>query len=120
MRKIVMAGSGKLHSELLKVKKQLEDRGYDVIDYPKKINCHIEEEYKAAFEEFYENMNKADDFLLCNLDKNGVEGYIGYESFAELVYSMVQKIQGKEDKHIYIYIRSQRGRGHDRNYPLCP
>ena len=93
MRKIVIAGSAKFYKEALELKKELENNDYNVIDYPKNINVNIEEEYKKAYERFYESLSKTDDLILFNLDKNGIEGYIGYESFAELSYLVVKKLQ---------------------------
>ncbi len=37
------------------------------------------------------------------MDKKGIEGYIGYESFAELSYLIVNKIQTNKNHKIYIY-----------------
>ena len=103
MRKIVIAGSAKFYKEALELKKELENKDYKVIDFPKNINVNIEEEYKQAYERFYDNLGKTDDLILFNLDKNGIEGYIGYESFAELSYLVVKKIQVNNDHKIYIY-----------------
>ena len=41
--------------------------------------------------------------FLLNLDKNGIEGYIGYESFAELSNLVVKKIQSNNNHKIYIF-----------------
>ncbi len=103
MRKIVIACSAKFYKEALELKKELENKDYNVIDYPKNINVNIEEEYKQAYERFYESLSKTDDLILLNLDKNGIEGYIGYESFAELSNLVVKKIQNNCDHKIYIY-----------------
>ena len=103
MRKIIIAGSAKFYKEAKKFKKELEKEGYEVIDYPEKIDDTVELEYKEAYESFYENLNKTDDLLLLNLDKKGIEGYIGYESFAELSFLVVKKIQDNPDHKIYIY-----------------
>ena len=101
MRKIIIAGSAFFYKEALDIKKELENKNYEVIDYPKNID--VELEYKEAYETFYDNLSKTDDLLLLNLDKKGIVGYIGYESFAELSYLVVKKIQTNEDHKIYIY-----------------
>lgn len=101
-RKIIIAGSASFYKEALQIKKELESKNYIVIDYPKRINDSIELEYKEAYESFYENLSKTDDLLLLNLDKKGIEGYIGYESFAELSNLVVRKIQVDNDHKIYI------------------
>ena len=103
MRKIIIAGSATFYKESLELKQELENKNYYVIDYPKKINDDIEFEYKEAYETFYDNLSKTDDLLLLNLDKKGIEGYIGYESFAELSNLVVKKIQINNDHKIYIY-----------------
>lgn len=103
MRKIIIAGSATFYKEALEIKNELENKGYYVIDYPKKINDDIELEYKEAYETFYDNLSQTDDLLLLNLDKKGIEGYIGYESFAELSNLVVKKIQVNNDHKIYIY-----------------
>lgn len=103
MRKIIIAGSATFYKEALKLKQELENKNYYVIDYPKKINDDIELEYKEAYETFYDNLSKTDDLLLLNLDKKGIEGYIGYESFAELSNLVVKKIQINNEHKIYIY-----------------
>lgn len=103
MRKIIIAGSSKFYKEALEMKQELEKISYEVIDYPKRIDVTIELEYKQVFESFYDSLSKTDDLLLLNLDKNGVEGYIGYESFAELSNLVVRKIQDNNNHKIYIY-----------------
>ena len=103
MRKIIIAGSATFYKEAIELKQELENKNYYVIDYPKKINDNIELEYKEAYETFYDNLSKTDDLLLLNLDKKGIEGYIGYESFAELSNLVVKKIQINNDHKIYIY-----------------
>lgn len=103
MRKIIIAGSATFYKEALELKQELENKNYYVIDYPKKINDDIELEYKEAYETFYDNLSKTEDLLLLNLDKKGIEGYIGYESFAELSNLVVKKIQINNDYKIYIY-----------------
>jgi hypothetical protein len=103
MRKIIIASSSKFCKEAFELKGELENRGYEVIDYPRNINDSVQEEYKEAYERFYGNLSKSDDLLLLNLDKKGIEGYIGYESFAELSNMVVKKIQENNDHKIYIY-----------------
>ena len=103
MRKIIIAGSATFYKEALEIKKELESKNYNVIDYPKKINGDIELEYKEAYETFYKSLSNTDDLLLLNLDKKGIEGYIGYESFAELSNLIVKKIQVNNDHKIYLY-----------------
>ena len=51
----------------------------------------------------FSSLINTDDLLLLNLDKKGIEGYIGYESFAELSNLVVKKIQEDDNHKIYIY-----------------
>ena len=100
MKKIVIVGSATFYKEVLEWKERLEKLNYCVLDYPKKIN--IVTEYQENFETFYKNLDAADEILLLNLDKKGIEGYIGYESFAELSYSVAKNIISNSNKNIYI------------------
>lgn len=103
MRKIIIASCAFFYKEALEIKEELEKNNYEVVDYPKKINDSIEIEYKEAYERFYDSLSRTDDLLLLNLDKKGIEGYIGYESFAELSYLVVKKIQINNEHKIFIY-----------------
>ena len=103
MRKIVIAGSRKTYKEAQIIKEKLEQFGYEVIDYPKNIDHSKELEYKVAYEKFYEKLKQSDDFLLLNIDKNGIKGYIGYEAFAELSFMIANSIVDKKESKIFIY-----------------
>ena len=103
MRKIIIAGSAKFYKEAQELKQELEVKNYSVIDFPKRVNHSDEIEYKEAYETFYNRLSKSDDLLLFNLDKNGIEGYIGYEAFAELSNMVIRKIQENNNHKIYIY-----------------
>lgn len=103
MKKIIIAGSAKFYKEVLEYKQKLEENNYIVLNYPKKIDVTNEDEYKKNYESFFKDLDKTDDFLLLNFDKNGIEGYIGYESFAELSYLIVKNIiANKIINNIYI------------------
>lgn len=102
-RKIVIAGSALFYKETQELKDELEKKKYIVLDYPKKIDVSNKYEYKKNYETFYNNLSKTDDIILLNLDKNNIEGYIGYESFAELSYLIVKKLEDGLNHKIYIY-----------------
>ena len=96
-RKIVIAGSALFYKEAQELKDELEKKKYIVLDYPKKIDVSNKYEYKKNYETFYNNLSKTDDILLLNLDKNNIEGYIGYESFAELNHKIyIYKMPSEE------------------------
>jgi len=102
MRKIIIAGSSKFYKEALDLKTELEKNNYEVIDYTKKID--EEKEYKYAYETFYKNINKTDDLLVLNMDKNNIEGYIGYETFAEMSYLIANNIiTNNNNRKIFLY-----------------
>lgn len=103
MKKLVIAGSSKFLDEIEKKKEFFENQGYNVINYPKKINPGNEEEYKKAHTNFFESLNETDILFVLNQDKNGIEGYIGAETFAELSYTVVQNTVNGTNKKIYLF-----------------
>jgi len=103
MKKLVIAGSSKFLDEIEKKKEFFENQGYNVINYPKKINPENEEEYKKAHTNFFESLNETDILFVLNQDKNGIEGYIGAETFAELSYTVVQNTVNGTNKKIYLF-----------------
>lgn len=100
MRKIVIAGSAYFYKEVEELKQELETKDYEVIAYPKKID--VEKEFQDAHKNYFLKLDITDDLILLNLDKKGIAGYIGYESFAELSYLVAKKLQNNNHK-IYIY-----------------
>ena len=81
-RKIVIAGSADFWEEAAVWKARLELAGYEVVAWI------VREEgvanWRELYEDFYAKMDEADDIFVLNMDKKGVAGYIGYETFAEL------------------------------------
>lgn len=102
MRKIVICGSSKFSEEAIELKRKLESIQYNVINYPKKID--IANEYRSTYENFFEDINATDDILVLNLDKNGITGYIGYETFVEMSYLIANNIVTKNtNRKVFIY-----------------
>lgn len=103
MAKIIIAGTAKLYKEMIEFKEELESEGNIVLNYPKDID--EDTEYKETFETFYNDLEygNIDKLILYNLDKNGIKGYIGYESFAEMSYVIVNNIIKKQNVEVYIY-----------------
>ena len=56
MRKIVIAGSAKFYKEALELKKELENKDYNVIDYPKNINELTKEKALELMQNKKENL----------------------------------------------------------------
>ncbi len=93
MKKVVIAGSVKLQQEIQNWRKFFINKGYEVLDYPKKIDeTKFMEVYPNVHKEFFENITKTDMLFIMNEDKEGKLGYIGAESFAELTFGLAQKL----------------------------
>lgn len=102
MQKLVIASSAKFQKEIEIWKKYFIDKGYDVINYPKKINQENVEEYEKAHTEFFKSLVQTDILFVLNEDKNGMEGYIGAETFAELSFAIIQNTINNDNKKIYL------------------
>lgn len=93
IKKIVIAGSASLQEKVSYWKKFWKERGYFVINYPSPISKDIFlEEYPKVHIEFFKNILKADILFVMNEDKNGVVGYLGSESFAEMCFGVAQNL----------------------------
>ena len=111
MKKLVIAGSSRLYERALYWRGYFEGRGYDVIDWTRPIfegedflaeerpapglplgkilrqgDATYADELTKCFQQFYKHLDQADSFFLMNEDQNDIEGYIGPNAFAELMY----------------------------------
>ena len=102
MKKIVIAGSAKFCDEMSDWKEYFENKGHEVINYPKKIDQRNAQEYQHVYIKFFESLNETDILFVVNENKNGIEGYIGAETFAELTYALIQKKVNGQNKKIYL------------------
>ena len=101
--KLIISGSAALQNELLALTNELNN-SYEIIDLPKIIpQKNFNELYKKIHKDYLTNITKTDFFLLFNANKNGIEGYIGAESYAELCFAVAQNLIYKKDIQIYIY-----------------
>ncbi len=99
MKKVVISGSSKLQEKLITWKEYFEQKGYEVIDYPKQVS---KENLKDIYKSFYESLEKTDVLFLMNEERKGIKGYIGPSSMAEVIYTiMLNQIHNKK---IEIYI----------------
>lgn len=114
MKKLVISGSSKLHERALYWRGYFEGRGYEVIDWPAPVSLEEDtldepqtspglslgrwlkpgdsdyaEHLTNVYKRFYKNLDQADTFFLMNEDKDGIEGYIGASSIAELTYVVI-------------------------------
>jgi len=87
-KKVVIAGSASLLERVVYWKNFWEDQGCCVTDYPAPINKeNFLEEYPKVHKDFFQNITEADIVFVMNEDKNGITGYLGAESFAEMALS---------------------------------
>lgn len=98
-RVMAIAGSSKFYRESLDYKMLLENAGYKVFAY---ITADGDNNWRKTYEDYYARLMRADDIFVLNLNKKGIKGYIGYETFAELSHMVVRKING-EDVNIYLH-----------------
>lgn len=99
--KVVIAGSAKLQNEIQKWIQYWNNKdGYSVLDYPKTIpQENFDELYPDVHKNFFRSIVEADVLFVANDKKNGVDGYIGAETFAELGFGLAQKlVNGKNIK----------------------
>ncbi len=104
MKKVVIAGSAKLQKEVNKWLKIFENQNYEILDYPRAIEeSKFMELYPNIHIKFLENITKTNMLFLMNEDKNGVVGYIGYETYAELLFGLSQKLIYNKNIELIIF-----------------
>ena len=103
MKKIVIAGSAKLQKEANSWLNFFSKKDYEILDYPKSIEKHrFMELYPNILNEFLQNIVKTDVLFIMNEDKNGIVGYIGYETYAELLFGLTQKLIYNKDIELIV------------------
>lgn len=103
MEKLVISGSSKLEDKVKYWVDYFENKGYQVLDYPRLIeNENYERDLPDIYKSFYNNLEETDIFFLMNEDKNGIKGYVGASAIAELTYAVVLNLI--HNKNIKIYI----------------
>lgn len=97
--KVVIAGSVKLQNEMQKwIEYWNNKEGYSVLDYPKVIpQDDFENLYSKIHKNFFKNITEADLLFIANEKKNGIDGYIGAETFAELGFGLAQKLVNEKN-----------------------
>ena len=83
MKRIVLCGSMKLKEKIFEVEEYLKNKGYEVVT-PKEFRVEMtkEDASKLHFDEIANE--KTDIVLAVNVTKNGIENYIGPNTFAEI------------------------------------
>jgi len=94
MKKVVIAGSASLEKEMKKwVDFWNAKPEHHVTDWPNPIGEEdFSKVYPKVHQDFFKNMAQADIVFIANEDKNGIEGYIGAETFAELAFAVAQNL----------------------------
>lgn len=101
--KVVICASASLSKEITEWKEKLENSGYNVINYPSKIQGNVQENYKKEFMEHYKSIGETDIVLVLNLKTKGTSGYIGGGVFAEMAFAVgLNKIRNREIKVRYL------------------
>lgn len=86
MKNIVLCGSMKVKDEIIRVQELLKEKGYNVL-LP--VEC-MEGKHKviASRAHFDRIVNPDNEYILIvNAAKNGIENYIGPNSFAEIAFA---------------------------------
>lgn len=101
--KVVISGSAKLEEKVEYWNNYFLTKNYEVLDFPKKIAKEkFLELYPEIHKQFLENVTKADMLFVMNEDKDGKEGYIGAETFAELLFGLSQRLVYERDIELVI------------------
>lgn len=101
--KLVICASASFEKEIVDWKNKLEKNNFKVIKYPTKIQGNLAEGYKKEFSDHYKAICEADAILALNLDKKGINGYIGSGVFAEMAFTIgLNKVFKKKIKIYYL------------------
>ena len=100
--KIVICGSMKLAKEMISVKNELEKKGYDVDvplfteEYARMVSLNDVHKESAKnkidhdlIRDYYQKIKASDGVLILNHPLNGIENYIGGNSFLEIAFAHV-------------------------------
>ncbi len=98
MKKIVISGSAKLSKELEHWNRWWQKSGFEVLYCPELIDSNVDfsKAYKETYEHFYKSLLNSDLLFLMNENKNGQEGYIGAQTFAEASYAITNNLIGNK------------------------
>lgn len=102
--KIIIAGSAKLQDEMKRWVEFWESQDdCIVLNYPKAIpKENFDELYKEVHRNFFLDILKADILFVANEKKNGIDGYIGAETFAEMSFALMQRLINNQDIKIIL------------------
>ena len=112
MKSVIICGSISAAEEILRVQKELVEQGR-VVEIPLGVKKYVENGYQHVSElerssdkkendlirRYYELIKDHDCVLVVNAEKNGVDGYIGGNTFLEMAFGHVL------DKKLYVLNR---------------
>ena len=103
MKKIVISGSSKLQDKVNYWLDYFRNNDYEILDYPKLIS---QDDYikklPKVYKDFYTALENTNVYFLMNEEKNGIKGYIGASSIAELTYVVILNLIHSKNIKIYI------------------
>ncbi len=103
MKKVVIAGSASVQDRVAYWEQFWESHGYAVTASPREISRESYlKDYPAIHAGFYKALDDADIVFIMNEDKNGLFGYIGAETFAELAYVVANRLLGKKQTQVML------------------
>ena len=90
MKNIVLCGSMKVKDKIFEVEEQLKELGYNVL-MPEE--CLRGEPKVIASRAHFDRITNPDNeyILIVNATKNGIENYVGPNSFAEIAFGFYNK-----------------------------
>lgn len=104
MKKIVIAGSSKLQDKIKYWLEIFNKQNYEILDYPKVIDRNnFMKLYPDIHKNFFKNITNTDILFIMNEDKNGIVGYIGAESYAELTFGLAQNLIYNKNIELVVY-----------------
>ena len=103
MKKIVISGSSKLQDKVEYWTSYFKNLNYEILDYPKYTEpSEYEKTLPKIYKNFYTALENTDVYFLMNEEKNGIKGYIGASSIAELTYVVILNLIHNKNIEIYI------------------
>ena len=103
MKKIVISGSSKLQDKVEYWISYFKNLNYEILDYPKYTEpSEYEKTLPKIYKNFYTALENTDVYFLMNEEKNGIKGYIGSSSIAELTYVVILNLIHNKNIEIYI------------------
>ncbi|MBT5808156.1 hypothetical protein HOI18_02665 [Candidatus Uhrbacteria bacterium] len=101
-KKLTICASMAFSKEIGIWRTKLAEGGYEVIQYPKEFEGEFLPNYKIEFSEHYQKMTDSDVVFILNLQKKGIDGYIGAAVFAEIAFAIGLNRTSRQDNPIKV------------------